>query len=203
MIVIRDTVFVFDLDDTLYKEIDYQSSGHKFVIDYLNSVFERDLSYLLTNDEIDKKNFFQCICNELNLSDEFLNSLLWLYRLHSPDINLDNKTKKFLERIKKVCHGLAIISDGRFITQKEKLISLGLKDIDILTSEEWGESKLGSKRFLEIEKRFSNAKQFIYVGDNIEKDFLIPNKLGWITFGIKDKGYNIHPQIISNVKIEF
>ena len=98
--------------------------------------------------------------------------------------------------------GMAIITDGRFISQKNKLVSLGLDYIDMFVSEEWNEVKPGKKRYIEVQKRYSNAQNIIYIGDNIAKDFISPNKLGWITFGIKDAGNNIHKQDCSNAKHE-
>ena len=33
-----------------------------------------------------------------------------------------------------------------------------------------------------------------YVADNTKKDFIGPNRLGWTSICILDKGNNIHPQ---------
>ena len=45
--------------------------------------------------------------------------------------------------------------------------------------------------------------EYYYIGDNIKKDFIAPNKLNWNTIGIKDtNSENIHSQLI-NVKKEF
>lgn len=44
-------------------------------------------------------------------------------------------------------------------------------------------------------KRYSYCQSFIYVGDNVKKDFITPNALGWKTICIKDDGRNIHSKI--------
>ena len=37
-------------------------------------------------------------------------------------------------------------------------------------------------------------KCYTYIGDNIIKDFISPNALGWRTICLKDDGRNIHQQ---------
>lgn len=36
----------------------------------------------------------------------------------------------------------------------------------------------------------------VYVGDNIKKDFVTPNQLGWLTVCLANQGENIHSQSI-------
>ena len=36
---------------------------------------------------------------------------------------------------------------------------------------------------------------FYYIGDNVVKDFIAPNQLGWTTICLLDNGQNIHKQI--------
>ena len=38
------------------------------------------------------------------------------------------------------------------------------------------------------------GKRYVYIGDNPRKDFIAPNRLGWLTLGLVDCGANIHPQ---------
>ena len=39
--------------------------------------------------------------------------------------------------------------------------------------------------------------QYYYIGDNVKKDFITPNKLGWKTIGMRDvDSVNIHSQKI-------
>lgn len=38
---------------------------------------------------------------------------------------------------------------------------------------------------------------FYYIGDNLRKDFVAPNKLGWQTICLLDNGENIHSQDFS------
>ena len=48
-------------------------------------------------------------------------------------------------------------------------------------------------------KRYPGCNDFIYVGDNPDKDFIAPKTLGWETICLKDDGSNIHKQDFSAV----
>lgn len=49
------------------------------------------------------------------------------------------------------------------------------------------------KRFRHLQDKYADkAGCFIYIGDNISKDFIAPNTLGWITIGLLPSGQNIH-----------
>jgi putative hydrolase of the HAD superfamily len=37
-------------------------------------------------------------------------------------------------------------------------------------------------------------KEYVYIADNTQKDFVTPNKLGWTTICLLDNGHNIHKQ---------
>jgi len=37
-------------------------------------------------------------------------------------------------------------------------------------------------------------ENYIYIADNPNKDFITPNKLGWTTICLLDRGQNIHKQ---------
>ena len=49
----------------------------------------------------------------------------------------------------------------------------------------------------------NSSLNYIYVGDNVSKDFITPNKMDWITIGIKDNGLNIHQQSISDLSEDY
>ena len=50
-------------------------------------------------------------------------------------------------------------------------------------------------------KKYPQSK-YVYVGDNPVKDFLAPNKLGWMTVCLLDNGQNIHLQDFT-LSVEF
>jgi len=189
--------WVFDLDDTLYKEADYRMSGFKHVVETVNSLYKSNLSLDFQELLVSGKDVLEEICVQLSLPESSKQSLLWLYRLHYPNIKLSSQTKAFMLNLEPLVHGISILTDGRSVSQRSKISALGLEHLDSYVSEEWGEVKPGEKRFSAIMCKHAKAKKFIYVGDNVKKDFVTPNRLGWTSIGVRDNGQNIHSQSIS------
>jgi putative hydrolase of the HAD superfamily len=97
----------------------------------------------------------------------------------------------------------SILTDGRSLTQRRKIASLGLRGASgIYISEERGASKPALDAYLQILDDQPDAYQFCYIADNPAKDFIAPNALGWNTIMLRDSGSNIHPQSL-NVPSEF
>lgn len=193
---LKKTVVVFDLDDTLFSEVDYQLSGYKVIKSKVQDIYGEDISFILEG-QSKSADVLGDVCKELVLPDSVKESLLWLYRLHFPDIKLDASTKLVLDWLEENTMAIAILTDGRSITQRLKLMALGLERFDAYVSEEWQESKPGLKRFNAIAEKYSGASRFLYVGDNVKKDFIAPNALNWLTVGVRDQGRNIHSQSIN------
>jgi len=189
----RDAVVVFDLDDTLYREFDYQTSGLRAVATELERLYGKDLlEKLLQWRSQGVQDIFGEACRLLQLPYEVKYSLVWVYRLHRPDISLDDDTQKALSVIKAMVKNVIILTDGRSISQRKKLQALGLNDMEVYISEEYHSEKPDSERFHLIMKKYS-AGSYYYIGDNPHKDFIAPNALGWITVGLR--GHNtIHDQ---------
>ena len=192
------TVIVFDLDDTLYREIDYQSSGFREVSKYLKENYKINISYQFIQKCIrEKKNVLEEICKKFNLKKQIAKSLLWIYRLHKPKIYLKKSIKQTIKKLEKRSAGVAILTDGRSITQRLKLKALGVNYLPHYISEDYNETKPSLKRFKLIMKEIP-AQNYVYVGDNVSKDFLAPNKLKWLTIGLKKNNYNIHKKVSKN-----
>jgi putative hydrolase of the HAD superfamily len=119
-------------------------------------------------------------------------SLLWIYRLHQPKISLDKSTKASINKLQQVAK-LVILTDGRSISQRQKIKSLELDHLPVYISEEYQSEHPDLLRFNLIMKDFP-SKKYSYVGDNPRKDFIAPNKLNWNTIGLRGDGYNIHSQ---------
>lgn len=190
---------VFDLDDTLYKEIDYLKSAFMFIA--------RNLSTEQCNAEVifnlmytayrDGRNAFSAIKTKLKTDTPIDTFLLW-YRTHVPDIVLPLDSKKLLDYLYDNNIPMGILTDGRSMTQRNKIKSLGLYRYvphgNIIISEEFGSEKPCEANYSFFESLFPNTEKFIYIGDNPKKDFLAPNRLGWDTIGLVDDGRNIHKQ---------
>jgi len=195
----ESAVWVFDLDDTIYSERDYQLSGYRYLANHLKELYQKDILHEIMLADSKNQDVLGEICKVLSLPAASKESLIWMYRLHVPNIKLTYDAIQILEKIR-TDYSIAIITDGRAISQRNKVEALGLGGIDILISEEWGEVKPGKRRFKELENRHLESKQFIYVGDNIKKDFITPNEMGWLTIGVKDNGFNIHSQDVNLVE---
>lgn len=183
-------VVVFDLDDTLYLEKDYQASGFKSVMDLLCSL------YPVRRQELEKiadkgGDVIGGFVNEVGYP-LIKESLLWHYRLHSPNIMLSDDVKKLLNLLESKGIHIAILTDGRSIAQRQKLLALGLDKYHVYISDEFdGSAKPDPMRFKVIEKNLP-ANKYVYVGDNVDKDFVAPNKLGWLSIGLMPKPSFIH-----------
>lgn len=202
-LICPDTFFVFDLDDTLYAERDYHASGVAAVVRLVERAFGRDLRPDLETWQTQGiADLWGALCEELSLPPAAKSSFLWAYRVHAPDIALDDVTRTVLERVEKDSAGLAILTDGRALSQRLKVKALGLERFPLYISEEWGVTKPDTRRLLEIQRRHP-ADRYVTVADNPVKDFQAGNSLGWMTVGLRDRGRNVHSQRVEALDDSF
>lgn len=194
----ENSVLVLDLDDTLYKEADYVLSGINHIAKLLQKITQQDIKERLLHfyHHYPQGDFLDLACQLTALPPASKESLLWAYRTHYPSISLKYETKQWLDQCRQEYHALAILTDGRAITQRLKIAALGLCDIPAYISEEWDSVKPDYKRFIAIQGRWPN-KSYIYIGDNPKKDFIAPNALGWLSICIKGNQQNIYKQDIA------
>lgn len=185
-------VIVFDLDDTLVYEIDFLKSAYREISEFID-LYNSDLLYhkmIIWFGE--GKNVFDELLLEypLLLKDQ----LLTIYRNHFPSIELNDGVVEVLNYFKEKTFFLGLISDGRSNTQRNKLKATGIINFfdKIIISEEFGSEKPSLSNY-EVFFEFE-ADEYFYIADNPKKDFISPNKLGWKTVCIKDRGFNIHQQ---------
>lgn len=194
---------IFDLDDTLYKEIDYLRSAYRFISERIaaSDSCPEDIYQYMLDRYINGEDVFGAVQNHYSTARTKSEMLVW-YRTHIPDIRLTEDTKSLLNFLKEKEVITGILTDGRSHTQRNKIEALGLKefivDRDILISEEFGSEKPSADNYRYFELEHPTVNNFIYVGDNPNKDFLSPNRLGWLTIGLRDKGDNIHNQTRDN-----
>jgi len=200
----NNTHIVFDLDDTLYKEIDFVKSAYIYINSYINVRFNLDLSNSIKKCLDGEVNFYDLINSKLHPDQNFpIEKYLELYRFHYPEIKLSDDTTVFLNKI--ISHNIdfSIITDGRSISQRNKIKALGLYDLvkNIIISEETGFEKPHLNNFKILDRIYHN-KKLIYIADNTSKDFFAPNSLKWNTICLINNGQNIHPQDL-NLNIEY
>lgn len=176
-------VVVFDIDDTLISEFDYRLSGLEAIESLLLKTHNRKFNgEIIEYINSGKDDYLGKICEIFNFPNAFKESLLWTYRLHYPNIKLQCGVDELIKLLNLYNANLAILSDGRSISQRLKLKAVGLNKIPCFISEEFDSDKFSKTRFLEIQKLWPK-KKYAYIADNPKKDFFVCSKLGWLSIG--------------------
>ena len=205
-------VVCFDLDDTLYKEIDYLKSAYREIASYAAEHCHgcSDAPMILAAKAYaamlaayhNGENAFECLNSFLGL-DLPVSEYLQIYRSHKPEISLSEDTAQVLDALREDGCVIGLITDGRSVQQRNKIEALGLcrwiANEDIVISEEFGSEKPNAANYEYFMKRYPECNDFTYVGDNLQKDFAAPNALGWTTVCLLDDGRNVHEQNFSSV----
>ena len=200
----KNTCLVLDLDDTLYKEYDYQTSGLKYIEDQVLRLYGINITgKLLELRDQGVDDIFLELVNILKLPFLIKESFIMMYRYHKPDIVLTLETKNFIKSALSDFKYVVILTDGYSISQRLKIESLGLIKIPLFISEEWNSIKPDNARFVSIMEKYSTCSQFCYVADNPSKDFVSPNALEWISICLKGDKKNIHSQNIDKINKEY
>jgi putative hydrolase of the HAD superfamily len=197
---------IFDLDDTLYDEIEYCKSGFAAVAEFLanrpetNSVDSKTIpnkkKYIFEFlwDQFNSGNrtkTFNAALDKLHISydDELIKELIEVYRHHKPKITLPQDSHDALCELSKK-YTLALLTDGFLPGQQLKVQALGIEHFfkyivytEQLGREFWKPSPAGFEKIIQtLGVRAENA---VYIADNEKKDFIAPNKLGFATIQIR------------------
>ncbi len=183
--------YVFDLDDTLIPEIDYLKSAFQEIAldtDPNNKSLYNEMYQWYQNKE---NVFLQLQKRYQNIS---ISDLKKRYRNHFPNFNPMSENRELLIEIKKKGHFLGLITDGFSVTQRNKIKALNIETLFdlIVISEEFGSEKPNKDNY-SVFHQFGTNENY-YIGDNVSKDFITPNALGWTTVCLLDNGKNIHIQ---------
>lgn len=183
-------VVVFDLDDTLTKERDFLNSAYREIsarIDNSDDSLYDQMIAMFDNGE----NVFEYLSKKYN--DWSMEDLLGIYRNHLPSINLFKDASELLECFSQKGYTLGLITDGRSVTQRNKIRALQIEKYfqKIVISEEFGSCKPSAENFMCFNDLPGDK---YYVADNPSKDFLAANRLNWTTICLLDDGQNIHKQ---------
>lgn len=186
---------VFDLDDTLYCEVDFVQSGFRAASAWLESthgigglatqclrLFSSGRRTLIFDEAL--------ACLGVSPDRAIVTSLVDIYRTHEPAIALAPDAERYLRGS---CGKHAVITDGHAYTQAAKVTALKLSQWveKVIYTDEWGPEfwKPHDRAFAEVEDWCSNHHQrLVYVADNPRKDFVTPNRRGWLTVQIQRPG---------------
>jgi putative hydrolase of the HAD superfamily len=188
----------FDLDDTLYPEREFVHSGFTAVAQYLDDLGLIDAeSFFTTATSLfaagARGHIFDLALKSLavDFPAPRIAELVRVYREHQPRIRPFADSPRLLQALKATGVVLALISDGPWPTQPNKLRALGLEayfDHLVFTGaqgEDWG--KPSPRAFLEVMGASGvAAPACVYVADNPQKDFAGPNRLGWHTIRVRE-----------------
>ncbi|MBA3284850.1 MAG: HAD family hydrolase [Nitrosopumilus sp.] len=202
--VSRKTFFIFDLDDTLFYELDFLKSAYKNISKQLSAIINKDIYEDMLELYHKKENTFNWLTDKYKNVAPFLTNewLLKEYREHIPTIALSDETSNFLQKARSCAIPMGLITDGRSLTQRNKLKALDIDKYftDIIISEEFGSEKPDERNYLYFVNKYP-GKEFYFFGDNTSKDFIVPIKLGWTLICIKNSGYSIHLQDLDKLPI--
>lgn len=184
------SLIVLDLDDTLYSERDFQRSGFRAVLETLDVAHTVHIDDLM---ELSRQG--QDVFESLNFDEHLRHVALSIYRQHTPRISLYPDAAIFVDQALAAGCTLAIATEGRSRSQRNKISALGLDDkiSHVLISDEVGHRKVEPEFFAEI-LPIADDKNCVMIGDNPVKDFIVPNALGWDTFLLVERGDNVHSQ---------
>ncbi len=189
------TTVVFDLDDTLYDEIEYCRSGFTSVAEYLAGLLKVSARHIIEAlwkqfETGNRKKTFNKALDELGISydDGLIQELIEVYRNHLPKINLPADSKDVLDQLSDK-YTLALLTDGFLPAQQLKVQALGIERYFkcIIYTEQlgrnyWKPSQIGFEKLLRTLN--ASAETAVYIADNEGKDFIGPNQLGILTIQI-------------------
>lgn len=196
MIDMPSKVVAFDLDDTLIPEVLFIKSGIHHIAAFISKRYPKLPSLRVVSAMeaalLTRRNHYsalESLLEEFGLRESTdMKYIVSEFRNHIPDPSIYHLSPSMAEELlslKQKGIKLALITDGRSITQRNKIMAAGLNSYfdnsDIFISEETGHDKLDPDNFLNLMKKYAGVNEFHYVGDNPKKDFLHPSGLGWHT----------------------
>jgi len=196
---------VFDIDDTLYLERDYVSSGFHAVgcwaAQWLAIPDFQQRCQTVFDKGVRNKIFDGALgLAGVEPSSALIQALVELYRTHVPDIQLTADSADALPYIL-ARWPIAVVTDGPPAAQSAKARALGLNrfasPIVLTATLGNGVGKPHPLGFGLVQKQVS-ASKFVYVADNPHKDFAGPRSLGWVTVRIR-RPEGIHFDVESSV----
>ena len=187
------TTIIFDLDDTLYSEIDYCKSGFTAVSEYLGRLPDTPDAKVIYDvlwkefTSGNRRTTFNAALDDLGITydDKFIHELINVHRNHRPNITLPAESREILREFNDK-YTLALITDGFLPAQQLKVEALAIEKYfkviiytEQLGREFWKPSPVGFEKIMA--NTDAKAENICYIADNEKKDFLAPNNLGFVT----------------------
>ena len=187
---------VFDLDDTLYAERDYALCGFRSAAAWAERTLGVQVSVDRMTGLLDEGHLGQLFPRVLkdakpDHSDDELKAFVRAYQVRSPDLSLFSDAAAILPMLA-ARHKLGLITDGHAQTQQTKVTALGISNhfAHIIYTGALGPNRSFHKphprafELMAAELGRSPSDRYVYVGDNLTKDFVAPNGLGWTSIHV-------------------
>jgi len=191
----KEYCLFIDLDDTLYNEVDFVISGYNHIYKWISENLNIDIQYKPNKKDVinNIENHIQTFIKKNYFEEKYLVKFIKLMREHKPNISLSNSNLKKLKVISKTFKNLVLVTNGRSISQRNKLQSLNIKMFfkEILISEEFGLKKPDRIFYEKIIEKYKNYN-LIFIGDNIDIDLITPINKGLKTILIRNLNNRIH-----------
>lgn len=190
------TTVVFDLDDTLYDEIEYCRSGFAAVAESLCKLSKappaKHIFGIIWKQFTagNRRRTFNAALDELGIGydEQLIQQLLPVYRQHVPQIKLPEDSRDVLEKLSHQ-YTLALLTDGFLPAQELKVRALGIEGYfrcivytERLGRECWKPSPVGFEKIMR--DLDGQPESSAFVADNETKDFIAPNRMGFLTIQI-------------------
>ncbi len=170
---------VFDLDDTLYPEGEFVTSGYRsvarYVADRWSCSFEDVLSTMLgALNERGKEGVFPALQARYPEASISLGEMVEVYRHHNPAIRLFPGYRELLREFASR-YRLGIITDGLPAVQARKVQALELEGVidKIIYTWDYGSEREKPHPFafaLMLESIRTDPESALFIGDNFQKD---------------------------------
>lgn len=196
----------FDFDDTLYPEYLYVQGGLRAVASYIEHAFkiDRNLIYeqlLAEKDKNPRSKIFDAVLSKYSFySSSIIQDLIREYRSQVLSMTLYPGVKKLLDSLKKK-YILALITDGLTVVQMRKIKHLKIDayfNYIYCTQDEGAQKGKPNTKF--FHKLLNDASvsplDTIYIGNDPQKDFLGPKKLGIKTIRVLQGRYGEEEAIL-------
>lgn len=203
---------IFDLDDTLYNEMDFVLSGFAEVCNYLSLKHKIDF-YVLFNETISILNkqgrgkIFDTLCKIHEIKED-IPILIKIYRNCEPNIKLYDDALDILEKLKGK-YKLGLITDGKSNVQRNKIKALDIEKYfhKIIVTDDYGQDywKPSTKAFELVLSNFGvKSEESVYVADNPNKDFIPCKRLGIHSIRIiREQGEHINTILEKEYEADF
>ena len=179
---------LFDVDDTLYRELDFVHAAMGDVAAFVAGRTGEDRDGVLTQllellAERGRGDVFDTLLASRGLPSAWVAPMLYVYRCARPALSLYDDAGALLTLLRRNGVRTGIVTDGVTLVQHNKVRGLGLEDVidavvytDTLGPQAGKPSPTGFEIAMEL--LGVTANRTAYVANDVRKDFIAPRALG-------------------------